>query len=131
MQLLVACDVQTLFTEAAPVFAPQKGASPAQVDLLRGRLERLVQMYRQEFGVDVRDVPGTGAAGGLAGGLVALGGRLVPGFDLVADEVDLHDRIGEADLAWTRVIDTFGRTPDEAVAKLDGVGPGAATHEQR
>lgn len=101
VQLLVACDVQTTFVDAAPVFAPQKGATPAQVDLLRGRLERLVQVYRQEFGVDVRDLPGTGAAGGLAGGLVALGGRLVPGFDLVADEVDLHDRVAEADLVIT------------------------------
>ena len=101
VQLLVACDVQTLFTDAAPVFAPQKGASPAQVDMLRGRLERLAQMYQQQYGVDVRALPGTGAAGGLAGGLVALGGRLLPGFDLVADELDLHDRILDADLVIT------------------------------
>ncbi len=101
VQLLVACDVQTLFTDAAPVFAPQKGASPAQVDMLRGRLERLAQMYQQQYGVDVRALPGTGAAGGLAGGLVALGGRLLPGFDLVADEVDLHDHISAADVVIT------------------------------
>lgn len=101
VQLLVACDVQTLFADAAPVFAPQKGASPAQVDMLRGRLERLAQMYEEQYGVDVRNVPGTGAAGGLAGGLVALGGRLLPGFDLVADEVDLHDHITAADLVIT------------------------------
>jgi len=101
VQLLVACDVQTLFTDAAPVFAPQKGATPAQVDMLRGRLERLAQMYEAEYGVDVRSVPGTGAAGGLAGGLVALGGTLLPGFDLVADEVDLHDHIAAADLVIT------------------------------
>ncbi|MEI8238816.1 MAG: glycerate kinase [Actinomycetota bacterium] len=101
VQLMVACDVQTLFTDAAAVFAPQKGASPAQVDMLRGRLERLAQMYEQEFGVDVRAMPGTGAAGGLAGGLVALGGRLLPGFDLVADEVDLHDHVATADLVIT------------------------------
>ena len=50
---------------------------------------------------DVRNLPGTGAAGGLAGGLVALGGRLLPGFDLVADELDLHDRVAEADLVIT------------------------------
>lgn len=99
--LLVACDVQTLFTDAAPVFAPQKGASPAQVDMLRGRLERVAQMYQEQFGVDVRTVPGSGAAGGLAGGLVALGGTLLPGFDLVADEVDLHDKIEAADLVIT------------------------------
>lgn len=101
VQLLVACDVQTLFTDAAPVFGPQKGASPAQVDMLRGRLERLAQMYQQEYGVDVRHIPGTGAAGGLAGGLVALGGKLMPGFDLVADELDLHDLVADADLVVT------------------------------
>ena len=101
VQLLVACDVQTLFADAAPVFAPQKGASPAQVDMLRGRLERLAQMYQEQYGIDVRQLPGTGAAGGLAGGLVALGGKLVPGFDLVADELDLHDHVAAADLVIT------------------------------
>ncbi|MFM2078809.1 MAG: hypothetical protein RJA49_2699 [Actinomycetota bacterium] len=101
VQLLVACDVQTLFTDAAPVFGPQKGASPAQVDMLRGRLERLAQMYEEQYGVDVRNIPGTGAAGGLAGGLVALGGRLLPGFELVADELDLHDHVAAADLVIT------------------------------
>jgi len=101
VQLLVACDVQTLFADAAPVFGPQKGASPAQVDMLRGRLERLAQMYEEQYGIDVRHIPGTGAAGGLAGGLVALGGKLLPGFDLVADEVDLHDHIAAADLVVT------------------------------
>ncbi len=101
VQLLVACDVQTLFTDAAPVFGPQKGATPAQVEMLRGRLERLAQMYHEQYGVDVRHLPGTGAAGGLAGGLVALGGRLMPGFELVADEIDLHDKIAAADLVIT------------------------------
>jgi glycerate kinase len=99
--MLVACDVQTLFVDAAPVFGPQKGASPAQVDMLKGRLHRLAQMYEDEYGVDVRHLPGTGAAGGLAGGLVALGGTLMPGFELVADEIELHDHIAEADLVIT------------------------------
>ena len=49
----------------------------------------------------MRGLPGTGAAGGLAGGLVALGSKLLPGFDLVADEVDLHDHIAAADLVLT------------------------------
>lgn len=101
VQLLVACDVTTRFTDAAPVFGPQKGASPAQVRMLTGRLERLVQMYRDEFGVDVSDIPGAGAAGGLAGALAAVGGKLVPGFELVADELDLHDAIADADLVVT------------------------------
>lgn len=101
VELLVACDVQTTFVDAASVFAPQKGATPAQVDMLRGRLERLAQMYREQYGVDMRDMPGSGAAGGLAGGLLALGGRLIPGFDLVADEVNLHEKIVAADLVIT------------------------------
>ena len=101
VELLVACDVSTTFIEAAPVFGPQKGASRAQVAMLTGRLERLAQMYLQDYGIDVRDVPGSGAAGGLAGALVALGGRLMPGFDLVADELDLHQRVAAADFVIT------------------------------
>jgi glycerate kinase len=58
-------------------------------------------VYRDEFGVDVADLPGAGAAGGLAGGLAALGGRIVGGFDLVADELGLHDTIADADLVIT------------------------------
>jgi glycerate kinase len=101
VQLLVACDVRTRFLDAAGTFGPQKGASPAQVRLLAGRLERVAQIYAHEHGIDVRPIEGTGAAGGLAGGLLALGGRLLPGFDLVADELDLYDAIGAADLVVT------------------------------
>ena len=101
VELLVACDVRTRFTEAAVVFGPQKGAGPAEVGLLTGRLERLAQLYLEEYGVDVRDREGAGAAGGLAGGLLALGAELVPGFDLLAEELDLADRVARADLVIT------------------------------
>lgn len=101
VDLLVACDVTTRFTDAARVFGPQKGASPAQIKMLSGRLERLAQQYRDEFDVDVDEIPGSGAAGGIAGMLAALGGTLVPGFELVADELDLHDSIRGADLVIT------------------------------
>lgn len=101
VQLLVACDVTTAFVDAAPVFGPQKGATPSMVKLLVGRLERTAQIYRDEFGVDVSTIEGAGAAGGLAGGLAALGGKLVPGFDLVADELDLHDTVAAADVVVT------------------------------
>ena len=101
VEFLVACDVDTLFTEAAEVFAPQKGATRTQVRLLTNRLERLAQMYSQQYGVDVSMTPGAGAAGGLAGGLMALGATLVPGFDLVADELGLHDAVRNADFVIT------------------------------
>jgi glycerate kinase len=100
VELLVACDVNTLFTDAATVFGPQKGASPAQVKMLTGRLERLVQMFASDFAVDVTTIEGGGAAGGLGGALAALGGRLVPGFELVADELDVYDHL-DVDLIIT------------------------------
>jgi glycerate kinase len=101
VELVVACDVELRFVEAAKVFAPQKGASPAQAALLERRLERLVQVYRDRFGVDVADLVGSGAAGGLAGGLAALGASLVPGFEVVAEAVGLAERIEGADLVVT------------------------------
>ena len=101
VELLVACDVRTRFVDAAEVFAPQKGATPAQVELLRRRLERLAQVYLSEHEVDVSELEGAGAAGGLAGGLAAAGARLVSGFDLIADDVELYDRIEGADLVVT------------------------------
>lgn len=99
VELVVACDVRTTFLDAAAVFAPQKGATPAQVELLRRRLERLAQVYEQTYGLDVRMLVGSGAAGGLAGGLAAIGARLVPGFDVVAEELELQERMEGADLA--------------------------------
>ena len=101
VELVAACDVMTLFVDAAEVFAPQKGATPAQVALLRRRLERLAQVYVRDHGVDVRAIPGSGAAGGLGGGLAAVGAQLVPGFDVVADTVGLRDRAERADLVVT------------------------------
>lgn len=101
VEFLIACDVTTPFLDAATVFAPQKGATRGQVKLLTSRLERVAQMYRETHGVDVTTLEGAGAAGGLAGGLAALGGRIVPGFDLVADEVNLYDRLQRADVVIT------------------------------
>ena len=101
VEFVVACDVTTQFTDAAKVFAPQKGASPAQVQFLTTRLEKLVQDYQTNYGVDVSKISGAGAAGGLAGGLAALGAQLVPGFDLVAEEVELDVLIADIDMIIT------------------------------
>lgn len=87
----VACDVDARFLDAADVFAPQKGATPEQVRILRDRLWQL----------DVPDLPGAGAAGGLAGGLAAVGARLLPGFDLVAGRLGLDEHLETADLVVT------------------------------
>jgi glycerate kinase len=99
-EVIVACDVQTLFVEAAEIFGPQKGASPDQVIILRQRLEELAARYAAR-GTDVTSLPGAGAAGGLGGGLAVLGARLVPGFDVVAEALHLKERLSRADLVVT------------------------------
>ena len=101
VELLVACDVTTPFLDAARVFSTQKGATQAQVELLSRRLERLAQLYEAQRGVDVRPLVGGGAAGGLAGGLASVGAVLTPGFEVVAEAVDLAERMEGADLVVT------------------------------
>ena len=101
VELIAACDVTTGFGDAARVFAPQKGAKPEQVEALTARLARLADDYRASFGVDVTVLPGAGAAGGLAGGLAALGAEIVSGFELVAGFVGLDEHLACADLVMT------------------------------
>lgn len=101
VELLAACDVQTVFTDAARVFGPQKGASPEQVAELTERLVQLQARYADRFGVDLARLPGSGAAGGLGGGIVVLGGQLLPGLQLVADQVGLTDLLSRADAVVT------------------------------
>jgi glycerate 2-kinase len=97
----VACDVSTAFLDAATVYGPQKGATPAQVSLLTRRLARLAEEYRNSTGVDVTVLEGSGAAGGLAGGLAAIGARLEPGFDVVARAAGLDRALEDTDLVVT------------------------------
>ena len=101
IEITVACDVTTPFRQAARVFGPQKGATATQIAQLSDRLGALADRYRRNFGVDVDAEPGAGAAGGLAGGLVALGARLVHGFDLVAGLVALDALLVGADVVIT------------------------------
>lgn len=67
VRLTVACDVHTHFVDAARTFAPQKGATSTQVRLLERRLERLVQVYRDEYGVDVSELDGGAPPGAWQG----------------------------------------------------------------
>lgn len=101
VEFLVACDVDTTFVDAASIFAPQKGASKAQVKMLTHRLEQLVARYESDFGIDVSKIQGSGAAGGLAGALAALGAKLIPGFEIVAEETGFDEAIKHHQLIIT------------------------------
>ncbi len=104
-EILVASDVTNTLCGphgAAAMFGPQKGASPEAVEVLDAALRRFAGVVRRDTGIDVLDMPGGGAAGGLAAGLlVVAGAAIVPGFDIVADAVGLDAKIVAAGLVLT------------------------------
>lgn len=104
-RFVVASDVDNPLTGpqgASAVFGPQKGATPDDVVLLDRALAHFAAVVHRDLGIDVRHVPGAGAAGGLGAGLVAfLGAHLRPGVEVVMEGVGLRERLGRADLAIT------------------------------
>jgi glycerate kinase len=97
-RLEVLCDTSLPFERAAEVFAPQKGASPEQVQRLTSRLAAEAGALPR----DPRGRPMTGAAGGLTGGLwAAFGAHLVPGAAFVLGVIGFDRRLEEADAVVT------------------------------
>ena len=125
----VASDVSNPLTGpngASAVYGPQKGATPEMVTELDAALKRLAEVIRRDLGVDVDQLPGAGAAGGLGGGLVAFaGGRLRPGAEMVMEALKLDDRLQGADL----VITGEGRL-DSQTARF-GKGPAAVARHAK
>lgn len=116
----VACDVNNpLCGEkgASNVFAPQKGATPDMVSLLDNNLKHYANIIKEQIGMDVLEVPGAGAAGGLGAGLMAfLNGTLKKGIEIVIEYSGLEEKVKEADMVWTGEgsIDfqtQYGKTP--------------------
>ncbi len=104
VEIIVACDVDNPLTGAqgaAKVYAAQKGATGEQIELLDRGLVNLAAVVQRTLGVDIT-VPRTGAAGGLAAGLVAFtGASLASGINIVLDDVQFDDRVGNCDLCLT------------------------------
>jgi glycerate kinase len=105
IRIVAACDVENpLLGEngATRTFGPQKGATPDELEILERALTRLADTVTRELGCDFRNNPGAGAAGGLGFGLMSFcRGELRPGFDVVADAVELHEKIRGADVVIT------------------------------
>ncbi|MFJ6511678.1 glycerate kinase [Streptomyces sp. NPDC091406] len=113
-ELLVACNPYNVLCGkrgVARVFGPQKGATPAEVELLSAGLERLAAVLTRDLlpafappagtPVDLRTAPGTGASGGLGAGLASVGARLLPRYDVLLDGLDLDARLARADFVIT------------------------------
>lgn len=105
--LAIACDVTNPLlgtTGAAAVFAGQKGLVPTDLARLEAETERMSMLLCAATNTppELREVPGIGAAGGIAFGLKCVTrARLVPGFELVADWVGLDAKIAAADFVLT------------------------------
>jgi glycerate kinase len=105
IEMIVACDVQNPLTGkdgATHVYGPQKGASGEQLALLDQGLAHLAGLIRRDLKMDIEELPGSGAAGGLGGGLVAFTGATVSsGIETVLDAVEFDRRVSACDLCLT------------------------------
>lgn len=101
----LACDVSNPFAGlqgAAFVYAPQKGADSEQVALLDKGLRHYADVLFSHFGVDIRNVAGAGAAGGVAGGLIPfLQVELKSGVDTILDILQFRQALQGVDLVLT------------------------------
>lgn len=130
----VLCDVDNpLCGEhgAARVYGPQKGATPQMVGILDANLSHLAARVKDQLGENIKDLPGSGAAGGLAAGAVAfLDARLVSGVDEVIAQNGLREVLADADWVITgegrfdtqslrgKVVSGVARAAREAGAKV-------------
>ena len=104
-EVQVACDVDNPLcgsTGATAIYGPQKGATPKMVQELDDALRHYATIIQRDLGVDVLDIPGAGAAGGLGAGLVAfLHAELLPGSRMVLDALQFDSLLASVDLAIT------------------------------
>lgn len=104
-EFIVACDVDSPFhgpEGAAYVYGPQKGATPEMVIRLDAGLRNMADLIAREMGIQVVDMPGAGAAGGLGGAFKAfLNAELRKGAEMVLEAIGFDEIIKDADLVIT------------------------------
>ena len=122
----VACDVTNKLCGkegASYIYGPQKGASAEDVKILDNNLLHIGNLIEKDLGVNVLDIKGGGAAGGLGAGMVAFfGAKLRPGVDIIFDTLSVEEKIKDADLIITGegqfdISSTYNKAP-AAIAKL-------------
>ena len=127
-EIIAAADVRNALlgcAGATRTFAPQKGATAEQIETLELALARLADVVARDLGQEFRDVPGSGAAGGLGFGLMTFCGAAIrPGFDVVAEQIGLEAAVRSSDI----VITGEGRLDAQT---LHGKGPAGVARLSR
>ena len=87
---------------ASAVFAPQKGADEDMVKLLDEGLAHLAKIIKRDLHIEVKDIKGAGAAGGLGAGSIAfLQSKLTKGIDVILDTIKFDELVSKADIVFT------------------------------
>tara|TARA_B110000438_G_scaffold101946_1_gene100848 strand:+ start:7900 stop:9036 length:1137 start_codon:yes stop_codon:yes gene_type:complete len=98
----VACDVNNPMCGehgASAIFGPQKGASNSDIKILDANLLHWSKIIKSQFNKDILNVPGSGAAGGLGGGLMAfVNAKLSSGADIILNSLDYDKKLIGVDL---------------------------------
>lgn len=105
VKIQVACDVNNPFygeNGAAKIYGAQKGASEEDIEFLDGGLKIFSEILKASFDIDVQNIPGSGAAGGVGGGAVVfLNAELVSGVDLIMQLANFDEALQGADWVIT------------------------------
>lgn len=107
-EFIVGCDVDNILcgaAGAAHIFGPQKGADEKTVKILDENLSGYADILYEKTGINIRNIPGTGAAGGILASLLSFPGfidcTIRPGIDIILDETDFDGIIKDADIIIT------------------------------
>lgn len=104
-EILIASDVKNPLCGpqgCSAVYGPQKGATPQDVEFLDKALENYAAIAKRDVGIDIKNVSGAGAAGGLGAGLMLFAnGKMEPGIELVLKIIGFDEIVKDADLVFT------------------------------
>lgn len=105
LPITAMCDIDNPFygpTGAAAIFGPQKGADEAMVESLDGKMKSLAAVVEKDLGIGLQSIPGSGAAGGMGGGMKAFfGAKLQMGIDAVLEITGFEKLAENADMIFT------------------------------
>lgn len=104
IQLIALADVTNLYAGEegfSKFFGKQKGGTEKIIRAQNQQAQKFVEVLKDDFKIDLQQIPGTGAAGGLGGAIALLGGKIEPGFAKIAQLLKIEDELKQADFVIT------------------------------